>query len=85
MEIEQTGEFEKDVKRSDRALKQRLNETIHKILENPRIGKPLEHLHFVFSIRILNKRLIYQFKDNKILLVCFKSREEVYDYLRTRL
>ncbi|HLC47638.1 MAG TPA: type II toxin-antitoxin system RelE/ParE family toxin [Candidatus Norongarragalinales archaeon] len=81
MEILHHPEFEKDVKRLDGSLKERLKKAIGKISSNPEIGKPLKHLHFCFSERIENYRLIYTFKENQILLVCFKNRDEVYEFL----
>lgn len=83
MQLEQTGEFEKDIKKLDKPIKKRLKESIEKISENPKIGKSLKHLKSVFSVRIMNYRLIYQYKAEKILFICFKSRKGVYDYLKS--
>ena len=82
MELLQTGEFERDVGKLDRGMKRQLGKAIEKISKNPNAGKPLKHLDSVFSERVSNFRLIYQFKDDGMLLVCFKNRDEVYGYLK---
>ncbi len=82
LELRQTGTFEKDVKKLDVALKARIKKAIEKIAANPEGGKPLKHLPNVFSERIDNCRLIYRASGNEILLVCFKNREQVYEFLK---
>lgn len=83
MQLLKTESFEKDIKRLDGAYKQRLKKVIEKILENPRRGKGMEHFPNVFSERIEPFRLIYRVKENELLLICFKNRDEVYQYLRS--
>ncbi len=82
MEILQTGEFEKDVARLGKSVKEQVSRAIRKISKNPGLGKPMRHLDSVFSERVSNFRLLYRFKDGKLLLLCFKNRDEVYDYLK---
>lgn len=84
MNVEKSGEFDKDTKKLTLKEKQRLDKIICDIATSGKKGKQLHHLKDVFSIRIDNKRLVYQVieKENKILLLLFKSREEVYEYLR---
>ncbi len=82
MELRQTQVFEHDVKKLDGSIKQRLKKSLEKIISAPTGGKPLKHFHNVFSERIENYRLAYRVKDNEILLICFKNRDEVYEYLK---
>jgi mRNA-degrading endonuclease RelE of RelBE toxin-antitoxin system len=83
MRIEQTGEFEKDTKKITGKQKQRLDEIIRMLANSEKPGKQLHHLKEVYSVYIENKRLVYQFNENenKVVLLLFKSREGVYDYL----
>ncbi len=84
MDVEKTGEFDKDIKKLTAKEKQRLGEIISEIAHSGKKGKQLHHLKEVFSIRIENKRLVYQImeKEDKLLLLMFKSREDVYEYLK---
>lgn len=83
-ELLKTGIFEKDIKTLDGSLKLRLKKAIEKIMQTPQLGKPLKHNSNTFSERIENRRLIYRIQNNnQILLVCFKHREEVYEFLKT--
>ena len=85
MQISQTDVFEKDILHLGNDLRLRLKKAIEKISLNPTLGKPLRHFSNVFSERIENKRLIYQLRKNDVLLVCFKNRDEVYDYVNSLL
>jgi len=82
LKILQTPVFEKDAKRLDGGLRKRLGKTIEKIAANPLFGKPLRHAPCFFSERIENFRLVYRFQNNELLLICFKNRDEVYQYLK---
>ncbi len=84
MELEKTREFEKDVKRLDKHQRKLLGECIDDLESHPGIGKPMEHFHNVFSIRLSEKRLVYYLKlsDSVILLLFYKNRDEVYEYLK---
>lgn len=84
MDIEKTGEFDKDTKKLTTKEKQRLDGVISEIAHSGKKGKQLHHLKDVFSIRIENKRLVYQIieKEGRLLLLMFKGREDVYEYLR---
>lgn len=84
MDIEKTGEFDKDTKKLTAKEKQRLDEIISAVAYSGKKGKQLHHLNDVFSIRIDNKRLVYRIveKEDKLLLLMFKSRDDVYTYLR---
>jgi len=84
MNIEKTGEFDKDTKKLTVKERQRLDEIISGIAHSGKKGKRLHHLKDVLSIRIDNKRLVYQVieKEDKLILLMFKSRADVYTYLR---
>ena len=83
MQIEQTREFEKDTKKITGKQRQRLDEIVKVLVNSEKPGKQLHHLEGVYSIYIENKRLVYQVneRENKVILLLFKSREGVYDYL----
>ncbi len=84
MEVEKTREFEKDTKKVSAKTKQRIDDVVRTVISSGKFGKELHHMKDVYSVRIENKRLVYQIleRENKIILLLFKSREEVYKYLQ---
>ncbi len=74
-------EFEEDVKKiRDNALKKRLIKQVEKVLNNPNIGKPLRYnLKGERSVYVPPYRLVYTLIDDKIFLLRFRHREDVYD------
>ncbi|GEM_PF-878738 len=86
MELLKTGEFERDIKRMDKPLRAVLQNSIGKISREPERGKPLGHFSDIFSVRIEGKRLIYHYdkKEQRITLMMYKKRNEVYEYMRQR-
>jgi len=80
MEISATELFLKEFERiKDKSTKDKLIKHIDKILENPEIGKPLTHsLKGERSVHIKPLRLIYTFENDKIVLLRFEHRKEVY-------
>lgn len=74
-------EFEQDVKKiRDNALKERLIKQVEKILKNPEIGKPLRYnLKRERSVYVPPYRLVSAFLDDKIYLLRFRHREDVYE------
>lgn len=84
MEVEQTREFEKDAKRITAKTKQRIDDIVKLLSKSAELGEELHYMKGVYSIRIENKRLIYQIlkKENRVILLMFKSREDVYTYLK---
>lgn len=74
-------EFEQDVKKvRDKGLKQRLIKQVEKILKNPEIGKPLRYnLKGERSVYVPPFRLVYALVDDKIYLLRFRHREDVYE------
>jgi mRNA-degrading endonuclease RelE of RelBE toxin-antitoxin system len=84
MEVEKTRVFEKDTKKLSVKTMQRIDDIVKRLKNKEKIGGQLHHFKDVYSIRMDNKRLVYQMleKEGKIILLLFKSREEVYDYLK---
>ncbi len=76
-----TDSFKKDVRKiKDQGLKERLQKQIEKIAENPNFGKPLRYgLKGEWSIRVKPYRLIYKAEGDKLILLRFEHRKEVYD------
>ncbi len=80
-EIVYTSKFEHEVKKiKDKSVKDRLEKSIRKIVENPEIGK---HLGYVLkgerTVRIPPFRLIYTISENRLILLRFEHRGNVYD------
>lgn len=82
MGFEYGSEYSRDVKKLDDSWREPLRAKLEKIKANPNSGKPLKHYANVFSERVSNKRVIYHVNGDVIKLICFKNREDAYDYLR---
>ncbi|VVB67798.1 Uncharacterised protein [Candidatus Norongarragalina meridionalis] len=82
MNFEYSPEYEKDVKRPDKPMREQLLSKLEKIGKNPNVGKPMKHRSNVFSERIGEKRLLYLVEGETVKLLCFKNRDEVYGYFR---
>lgn len=76
-----TDKFERDVRKiKDNSLKARLEKQIRKIAEDPEAGKPLRYgLRGEWTVRISPFRLIYAVQDDKLILLRFEHRKDVYD------
>jgi mRNA-degrading endonuclease RelE of RelBE toxin-antitoxin system len=74
--------FEKDAARVDASFRKELKRAVDKIIANPEGGKPLKHLKNFFSERVRNFRVVYRLRDGDLQLLCFKNRDEVYDFLK---
>jgi mRNA-degrading endonuclease RelE of RelBE toxin-antitoxin system len=74
-------EFEQDVKKvRDNALKERLIKQVEKIIKNPDIGKPLRYNQKgERSVYVTPYRLVYAVIDDKIYLLRFQHRVDVYE------
>ena len=81
MKVIYTKEFEDDLKRvRDRGMQMRIKKSIRKIMDNPSIGKPLRYeLSGLRSLRIPPFRIIYELKDDLIILHKFEHRKRVYE------
>ncbi len=82
MEIFSTYEFDKDFKKADKESVKRIKYIVAELKTSNYLGKELVHMRNTYSIRINNKRLVYRIENEKVILLFFKSRENVYDYLR---
>ena len=83
MEFGTTREFERDFRKLDANERKILKEHLQLIEGNPESGKPMRHHANIFSLRIMNRRLIYEiFKEERIILHFYKNRDEVYSYIR---
>lgn len=76
-----TDKFIKDVKKlRDKKTRERIDNEVKRIKENPEIGKPLGYgLKGEKSVRIPPYRLIYGVVGNNLILLRFEHRDEVYD------
>ncbi len=76
-----TEKFERDVKKiRDSALKEKLEKQIRKIAENPECGKPLRYgLKGEWTIYVKPYRLIYALQGDKLILLRFEHRKNVYE------
>ena len=75
-----TEKFEKEFKKiKDERLKEKLKKQITKITENPNFGKPLRYeLKGEWTIYVKPYRLIYKVEDDKLILLRFEHRDDVY-------
>ena len=75
-----TEEYEKNVKHvKDKGTKDRIRKQIKRIIENPDAGKPLRHdLKGERSVHIQPFRLIYAVDCDKLILLRFEHRKDVY-------
>jgi addiction module RelE/StbE family toxin len=80
-EIVYTEKFERDVKKvRDSLLKEKLEKQIRKISENPNLGKPLRYgLKGEWTIRVTPYRLIYAVQGERLILLRFEHRKNVYE------
>ena len=76
-----TNRFERDVRKiKDSSIKERLQKQIQKIVEDPTSGKPLRYgLKGEWTVRIKPYRLIYAVLEDRLILLRFEHRKEVYD------
>ena len=80
-EIVYTRKFERDVKKiRDSSVKEKLAKQIAKVAENPEFGKPLRYgLKGEWAIRVKPYRLIYAVQGERLVLLRFEHRKDVYD------
>ncbi len=80
-EIVYTEKFEHDVKKiRDSSLKEKLEKQLRKIAENPEYGKPLRYgLKGELTLRVKPYRLIYAVQDERLILLRFEHRKNVYE------
>ena len=76
-----TEKFEREVRKvRDSFVKERLEKQIRKIAEEPTSGKPLRYgLKGEWTVRIKPNKLIHAVQEDKLILLRFEHRKEVYD------
>ncbi len=76
-----TEKFERDVKKiHDSTLKEKLDQQIRKIAENPEFGKSLRYgLKGELTMRVKPYRLIYAVQGQRLILLRFEHRKTVYE------
>ncbi|MBI2547094.1 MAG: type II toxin-antitoxin system RelE/ParE family toxin [Candidatus Aenigmarchaeota archaeon] len=79
-EIIWTQDFEEDFKKiRDRVIQDRIEKQIRKIKSNPNFGKPLRYgLKGEWTIYVKPYRLIYKIEGDKLILLRFEHRDDVY-------
>lgn len=80
MKLIYTEEFKGDLRKiRDKKIKTRIKKIIQKIIDSPEIGKTLRYELFPLrSIRIPPFRVLYELKDDIIILHKFEHRKKVY-------
>ena len=80
MDIIYSKKFLKEYRKiKDKSLRLRLFEQINKLSEIHNLGKPLRYsLKGQRSIRIKPFRVIYRLEEDKIIIICFNHRKNVY-------
>jgi addiction module RelE/StbE family toxin len=80
-EIIWTQKFKQDFKKiRNRATQEKLEKQIRKITEDPNFGKPLRYgLRGEWSINVKPFRLIYKIEGERLILLRFEHRKQVYD------
>lgn len=80
VEVIYTEKFEKEIRKSDSSIKEKVIKQIQKIIENPQVGKPLSYnLKGERTVYIWPFRIIYSFFDNTIYFLRFEHRKKVYE------
>ena len=79
--IEYTKEFCDDIKKiRDKKVQNRINKIIKKIIYGSDIKKRMKYeLKGLISVKLLLFKIIYEFKDNRIILHEFEHRKNEYD------
>jgi addiction module RelE/StbE family toxin len=80
-EIVYTEKFERDTRKiRDNSLKEKLEKQIRKVAESPDFGKPLRYgLKGERTIRVSPYRLIYAVQGDRLILLRFEHRKNVYE------
>ena len=80
VEIIYTEKFEKEVKKLDISIKEKVIKQIGKIIDNPETGKPLKYnLKGERTVYVKPFRIIYSFFNNILYFLRFEHRKNVYD------
>ncbi len=79
VDILYTDKFEKEIKKLDSSIKAKVIKKIEKIIQDPKIGKPLRYdLKGERAIYVRPYRVIYHFSQNTITFLRVEHRKSVY-------
>ena len=80
MKVIYTAEFKRDVRKvKDNKIRDRIKKIVQKIRDNPEVGKPLRYdLFGLRSIQIPPFRILYEIREDLIILHKFEHRKGVY-------
>jgi len=79
VDILYTDKFEKEVKKLDSSIKNKVIKQIQKIIENPEIGKPLRYnLKGERTVYVKLHRIIYTLNKDCIIFLRVEHRKRVY-------
>jgi len=79
VDIIYTEKFEKEFKKADNFIKEKVKKQIEKIIQYPEIGKPLRYnLKGERTVYVKPFRIIYSFFNNSLYFLRFEHRKEVY-------
>lgn len=70
--------FLKDIKNIDQLKREKIEKQIKKIVENPKVGKPLRYTRGERSLYIKPFRLVYAIRGDELILLKFNHRKKVY-------
>lgn len=74
-----TDKFEKEVKKLDSSIKDKVIKQIEKIIQDPNVGKPLRYdLKGERTIYVKPYRIIYHFSQTTITFLRVEHRKSVY-------
>ena len=71
--------FKKNIKRLNQFDRNKIEKQIKKILNNPKVGKPLKYKRGERSLYIKPFRLVYVLRSEEVILLKFDHRKKVYD------
>ena len=80
MKVIYTEEFKRDARKvKDKKIQGRIKKMVKKIKDNPEVGKPLGYdLFGLRSIKIPPSRILYELREDLIILHKFEHRKGVY-------
>ena len=80
VEVIFTDKFERELKKADNSIKDKIRKQITKIIQDPETGKPLRYdLKGERTVYVRPYRIIYTFFNNTLYFLRFKHRGDVYD------
>ena len=80
MKVIYTERFKRDLQKiKDNNVRERVIKFVQKLIDNPNIGKPLKYdLVGLRSVRVNPFRIVYEIKDDTLVLHKFQHRKIVY-------